>query len=255
MNMSLLKSTELVTGVVEPSGPSGENTGAAGWALCFSLETWHRDDQAIVSTPLRLRCGVEQSEFASWFARVRPCEIVSARVRFEDAHSAQLVEILEPQGASEALARRSADLLAPKTFVAEGFGEFTLDRRLDWYEGDAAWCGRTVRLTLKASDDAGLDSAIRAAAKLWDAQGAWSARLEDCAIAHLLDLKNESWLDDDGEPIEASQFRRCLTLESVMVEPNGNFEFWYDDGELFYGHAIRVAGNLLEGATDASIQG
>jgi hypothetical protein len=41
----------------------------------------------------------------------------------------------------------------------------------------------------------------------------------------------------------------------VTVEPDGEFEFWYNDGNLFLGHSVRVDGNLTDGATHASIRG
>jgi len=196
------------------------------------------------------------AELESLMARVRPGEIFSARVRFDDPHTAQLVEILEPQGASDALVQRAADLLVPKTFVDGRFGVFTLDRRMDWYEGNASWCGRAVPLYLNATNEVELDSVIRTTAKLWDEQLVWSTRLEDCAIEHLLELKNDCWLDDDDEQrLEPHAFRRRMTLESVTVEADGSFEFWFDDGDLFGGHAIRVEGNVVDGATRASIQG
>jgi hypothetical protein len=51
------------------------------------------------------------------------------------------------------------------------------------------------------------------------------------------------------------EFKARMALESVTVEADGSFQFWYGDGDLFWGHSIQVSGNLAEGPTDASLAG
>jgi hypothetical protein len=46
-----------------------------------------------------------------------------------------------------------------------------------------------------------------------------------------------------------------MTLESITVTPDGSFDFWHNDGDLFYGHSIQVSGNLSQGPTHADIPG
>jgi hypothetical protein len=46
-----------------------------------------------------------------------------------------------------------------------------------------------------------------------------------------------------------------MKLETISVSSDGSFNFWHDDGDLFYGHAIQVGGNLVEGPTYADIPG
>jgi hypothetical protein len=46
-----------------------------------------------------------------------------------------------------------------------------------------------------------------------------------------------------------------MKLESITVHPDGRFEFWFDDGDLFWGHSIAVRGSLAEGPTEASVEG
>ena len=73
------------------------------------------------------------------------------------------------------------------------------------------------------------------------------------AVHALLPLKNESWLGEDESTITAVQFR--MTLDSIIVHPDGSFEFWHTDGDLFWGHSIQVTSSLSEGPTDADIPG
>ena len=38
-------------------------------------------------------------------------------------------------------------------------------------------------------------------------------------------------------------------------DPDGRFEFWHEDGGLFWGRSIHVRGTLTAGPTDADIPG
>ena len=74
-------------------------------------------------------------------------------------------------------------------------------------------------------------------------------------MKELLPLKNESWLSDDEAELTAMDFKARMELVSITVGDNGRFEFWHDDGDLFWGHAIQIDGNLRDGLTDAGISG
>ncbi len=100
-----------------------------------------------------------------------------------------------------------------------------------------------------------IDPALQVARALWKDQEQWARRIEDYAVQELLRLKNESWLDAEEVELTADQFKARMTLESITVEPDGSFDFWHDDGDLFCGHSIQVSGNLSEGPTDADIPG
>lgn len=39
------------------------------------------------------------------------------------------------------------------------------------------------------------------------------------------------------------------------IKPDGQFEFWHNDGDMFYGHSIQISGSLKEGLTDSDIPG
>lgn len=46
-----------------------------------------------------------------------------------------------------------------------------------------------------------------------------------------------------------------MKLESISIQPNGEFEFWHNDGDLFYGHSIQISGSLEKGLTHSDIPG
>jgi hypothetical protein len=70
------------------------------------------------------------------------------------------------------------------------------------------------------------------------------ASWETYAAQEMLQGKNSSWPDEDGDEnelmITAEAFAERMTLNSVTVQNDGSLSFWFDDGDLFYGHAILV---------------
>lgn len=90
---------------------------------------------------------------------------------------------------------------------------------------------------------------------LWSEARNWHARACSRAVEDLLDLKNGEWLEE-GEPrLDAAGFRDRMTLKTIEVSDEGDMEFWFDDGDLFWGHMIQVSGSRSEGLTDADICG
>jgi hypothetical protein len=77
------------------------------------------------------------------------------------------------------------------------------------------------------------------------------------AVQKLLARKNENWTDENDPsvktPITSEQFIERITLESISIGEDFN-TFWFDDGQLFFGHVIGVD---HDGTTwiGASIQG
>lgn len=141
----------------------------------------------------------------------------------------------------------------PVTFDDPTFGTFTLDRRVDWFTAEVMWNGNRVSLNLAESDE--VHEALAAAHALWQEQREWNRRIRDYAVQELLPLKNEAWLSEDEAELTADEFKDAMTLESITVYPDGSFDFWHDDGDLFWGHSIQISGSLSEGPTDADIPG
>ena len=74
-------------------------------------------------------------------------------------------------------------------------------------------------------------------------------------MKELLPLKNETWLEEGESPFSAEKFKSRMMLQSISIYPNGDIEFWHDDGDLFWGHSIQISGSLDEGLSEADIPG
>ncbi len=86
----------------------------------------------------------------------------------------------------------------------------------------------------------------------------WTKQAKMYAAQEMLERKNTTWPDNDENGntvmLTAAEFAERMVLQNVDVQNNGALSFWFDDGDLFYGHAILVE---YDGKTwhGASIQG
>jgi hypothetical protein len=141
------------------------------------------------------------------------------------------------------------------TISTEQFGELTLDPDVDWFEGSANWNGTTIRIVFPVDEETLHDNALESAQTLWSEQVKWKQSIESYATQALLGIKNSDWLEEDEAEVTAEEFISRITLETVSVAAEGDFEFWYNDGELFAGHSIVVRGNLELGPIEACAEG
>ncbi|MCB9766027.1 MAG: DUF2262 domain-containing protein, partial [Alphaproteobacteria bacterium] len=147
------------------------------------------------------------------------------------------------------------ELLKPVRVEDPQLGVLTLNRALGWYEGEIAWCARTVPLKVSPEAPERPEAALDVARALAADAERWRDRVEDFAVQALLGLKNDNWLEDDEAPVDEAGFKARMTLTSITADEGGTFSFWHDDGDLFWGHAILVTGDLDTGPTDADIPG
>jgi hypothetical protein len=206
---------------------------------------------------LEVTRAVSEEDLRAFMGRIRPYDVVRLSIQFSgpERTAAELLEFLEGQVADPELNERAVALQQPVTREDPFFGELTLDRRLDEWETTFKWGTTPVRLSLSCDEDGSPEPALRAARSLWERQPEWEKRVRDFAVEALLPLKNDVWLDDDEEPLTPEAFEARMTLQTIALYPDGSFDFFHDDGELFWGHAIQVWGSLSEGPTGADIPG
>ncbi|MEM9259460.1 MAG: DUF2262 domain-containing protein, partial [Bacteroidota bacterium] len=146
--------------------------------------------------------------------------------------------------------------LVPPTLpsiVSGSFGTIEYSPDFDSYTTNASWLGEEIELEFWFDDNRTIEEALITAERLWERQSDWQRKIEAFIIAELIGLKNEAWLEENEPPVGAPLFLSRIRLEVVSVGEEGGFCFWYDDGELFWGHSILVSGTLTDGITDAEI--
>jgi hypothetical protein len=245
-----------VLGVVYPPGGSGGRFAEqADWTFRFTLQPWRMESEALQETTLSLAQNVPEDDLKHLMDLLQPYRIIQAVVRFTQPGHGEIVRLLNTAARDRDLERYVAEPQVSVIRVDPLFGSLTFNRSLAWWETTVSWAQQSVALYLAAENVADLDIALAVARSLWNDQAGWERRVREYAVQELLDLKNDSWLDDDEQPISSQQFLTRMTLESITVSPDGTFSFTHDDGNLFWGHAIQVSGNLQAGPTDADIPG
>lgn len=144
----------------------------------------------------------------------------------------------------------------------EGFGTFTLDRTVDWFETRVDWLGDEICLSFDRDEEDAMERAAKTARTLMADQKIWDQRVREYAADELLELANE-WAEegaanesDEGEPtVSREQFMERMELESIQTEEDGGFDFWFGDGDMFWGHSIHVTGSVEDGPDSAGIEG
>jgi hypothetical protein len=77
------------------------------------------------------------------------------------------------------------------------------------------------------------------------------------SAVHLLDLKNNTWTEEDGSEVTGDQFVARLRLVHLDIRPQaeGQIDLTFDDGDLFFGHVIQVSMDVDGGLSEAQIAG
>ena len=249
-----------MVGLVGPNGPAGGKVGGdALWTLILDLVAWRVGGGDLCTGSLRVSRTVTDAELKRFRGIIAPFTIIKIRARLDlDAtpRQALLEHIVQTEATDSELHRCALELQKPVTQTDSVLGRLTLDRRVNLYTGQSEWNGTRVTIYLSADKSGDLaPTALRTAHDLWQHQAAWGRRVSDYAVAALLPLKNESWLDEDEAELASGQFKARMTLESISAHSDETFEFWHNDGDLFWGHSIVVGGNLTDGPNDAGIHG
>jgi hypothetical protein len=251
---------EHVIGLIDANGKAGWPEEGDQWTLSMTFHCWKIPPGPMKTRPLSVSFTASRREVDLLWERVHSYSVVGIRARVAEESvigtpQAELLEFLGPEGSDSEMNQAAVDLQKPVIHQDPQFGQFTLNRRVDWYTAETEWNGVVVALNLTLDDSGTIDVAVQAARVLWKNQKQWAKRIEDYGVQELLPLKNESWLDEGEAELTADEFKARMVLESVTVEPDGSFDFWHNDGDLFWGHSIQISGNLSEGPTRADIPG
>lgn len=247
-----------VWAVVGANGPGGGRSGGETlWTMSFTVEAWRVAGGEIQKRPLRVSRVVNDEELKSFQKLIRPYEVVRIQARVvesADDGPKALLEVFQGRDSTvQELNNFANELQKPITFEDSIFGTFTLDRQVNWFTCNAFWAGEPIELNL--SEAAQSDAALKNAHALWQNQEVWNQRVRDFAVAELLSLKNENWLNEDEEELTPDEFKARMTLEAIKMNADGSFDFWHNDGDLFWGHVIQISGSLSEGLKYADIPG
>ena len=228
------------------------------WIATLELTAWKEEDG---DEPARrgnfLLVALADDKLLSYLRRrVLRDSVVQVKVRpSEDFSTFLMLELPQPETDGEMKAILE-EQKKPVVRQAPGLGDFTLNRSLGWFEAEVDWMGQTARLDIDQEEN--WDPCVEHAKALLAAQTDWDGKVRAFAAQALLDLANQ-WAQQDQsqeepEEITQEQFIERMELDAIQVDAAGGVEFWFNDGDLFWGHAIHVTGSLDKGPETAEME-
>ena len=226
------------------------------WTASIDILAWKENiEQSILNIEKTILRFKADDEFLNEMrSKIKTNSIVKLRVRRGEV-GFLLCEPLECDILDKELKEFLEKQLEPIFYKDEVFGEFELDKSVNVFEKDIDWCGEEVRLSFDNDDESELKSMLETGHALYREQKDWMKKICDFVCDELLELKNDAWLDDDEEEITRDGFIEAIEFCDISLESNGEFTFWFDDGDLFWGHTIIAEGNIDGTFSSAHIAG
>ena len=169
-----------------------------------------------------------------------------------------VVEVLEKNVACLKLEEILAEYRKPIVLQDDVLGELTYDKQIKSFEGNIAWLGGKIHISLYVDKDnkSGITKAKKALKILVSEQKKWDADLRSFAAKKLTKLACE-WAESEEEAAEITEesFAKRISLSLIWMTSGGSFSAYFDDDDLFFGHSITVCGSPKKGIISADIEG
>lgn len=251
-----------ILAVTGAGGFGGSRTQENGpWLAVLELTAWKEEDSEEPAHREKAQLvAVADDRLMDYLRRrVRGDSVFQIMVRpSEDGKQFLMTELPQPEIDPEMKAILEEQKKPVSIWVPE-LGTFTLNRLVNWFEAEVEWLGQPTRLDIDREED--WDACVERAKALMADQKGWDEKVRSFAADQLLEQAND-WAQDaagneDGEPEEITreQFMERLELDAVQISADGRFEFWFNDGEMFWGHSIHVTGSLDQGPEMAQMEG
>ena len=228
------------------------------WRVGIGLTAWMEEDSPDIHRGEASLVSLADDTLRNYLRqRVRPDFIIKFTARVsEDGRRLLLLDLPEP-GFDPDMKAILEEQKKPVSFWEDGLGTFTLNRSVGWFETEAEWLGQPARLDFDRDENRA--DCLTHFHTLMERQEEWDQRVRALAAEKLLDLAND-WAQESEEGRETAeitqeQFMERMELDAIQIYEDGAFEFWFNDGDLFWGHSIHVTGSLTNGPEEAQMEG
>lgn len=255
-----------VVEIAAVTGPAGIGAGRASssalWTVFIPLIAWKElgGGGSAVQEALRLQWVADDKEWQKTRNILAANTVVRLEVRRGVQHKEMmLVKVVDAAYRDDEMERILQEALQPVYYEDELLGTFELNKTVKTFEKDIVWGDQEGTLYFDWDEDEGkMKASLETAYELIRNQTEWDARMRAYAAEKLVELANE-WLPDDDEAgideITEEMFVKLMAFSSISVNPEGDFEVYFDDGDLFGGHAIIVSGHKNGTFKSAQIAG
>lgn len=243
-------------GVVSPAVQGGFDEAERGYAIHgFSLAAWRTpDEDTLHQSPMHIwRTASLDANFLADIPAYSLLQITGYKSQDHPRLIMTSGSILRIAPAD--LLRAQAQLRTPAYLETEAFGNFVLDPTINWYEKTLDWGDTPIQVMLEPNAQEEVTDHLSTLTTLLQDRETWEQRIRRQITNDLLDLKNNTWLRDGEAPLNEETFSRSFRLYALIIREGGVFTFWFYDQGLFWGHDVRVWGNLQAGPQGASMSG
>ena len=232
---------------------------AMHWPLCLDIIAWRVPEGPLQRGDLLFDQCVTPAEFEAVRGAIPARSLIAMRAKlcecshFGDTRARFLGLLPPPQ--DDKLAHILGQFNNRVEIDDPQLGLLVFDPSAQEWTGQINWLGTTIRINLAVDEHGAVADALATVKLLMSDMATWARKVNDFAVAQLLPLKNEGWLDVNEAPLTRAQFIERMQLDCLYVSPAGQFTFWHLDGDLFCGHYIQIDGSITMGLTDADIPG
>lgn len=167
-----------------------------------------------------------------------------------------VVKVLKEEIQNEVLQEILKEYRKPVVIIDKKLGKFELNKDYGSFNGNVNWLGKNISVSLNVDIDnkKSWTKALKIVQALHDQQEEFNLEFVKFSGDKLTDLAND-WLEDGNEEITKNDFINRISLSEIIVDFKGNYNAFYDDGDMFNGHTIDVSGNIKTGINSANITG
>lgn len=145
--------------------------------------------------------------------------------------------------------------LKPIYYKDEELGDFELDKAINCFEKNMSWIDNNDISVLFDDIDEELNKkSVDIIKKIFTNKKDIDKKLKEYISENMLEDAN-SWNDDADKPyINKEEFKKLITLTSITIYED-IIIFYFDDGDIFWNHAIVVESDCHFNFTDVHIEG
>ena len=136
----------------------------------------------------------------------------------------------------------------PKTVTIKNFGKFIYDKKLNAYK----LFKEEIEYYFSADNKEELKKVKNIFSNIELTQ--FIEKAKEYTAHKLLKLKNDLWLKEDEKEVTKKDFKNRMKFTSLYVFSE-SANFYFDDGNLFWGHTIEITINQNLEFIDANIVG
>ena len=168
-------------------------------------------------------------------------------------------EVLESDCSEARLEQILAEFRKPVILQLDTGEELLLDKSIGLFSGEGHWNGKECLINMDVDEESSVTAkdALETWKKLIANSQEWDDKARKFAAEEMTDNANDWALDADenAEEMTKEDFAKRLMISEVCVSTDGNFELFYDDDDMFWGHVVIVSGNIETGIDDAYMAG